>query len=94
MRCSHAVYNHWAAKRQRRGGVLLWRTEEPLAQPMVSPRANRAGARKKTPEQLECQYLRLRMMRQELERLRLLVDLVKRREMLKQSLVNVRNELE
>jgi hypothetical protein len=34
------------------------------------------------------------MMRQELERLRLLVDLVKRREMLKQSLVNVRNELE
>ena len=38
--------------------------------------------------------MRLRMMRQELERLRLLVDLVKRREMLKQSLVNVRNELE
>ena len=84
--CSHAVFNHWVAKRQRRGGVLLWRTEEPLTAKMVSPRAGRAGMRKKTPEQLEQHYIRLRVMRQELEKLRLLVDLVKKRELVKQSL--------
>jgi len=80
---SYAVFNHWVAKRQRRGGVLLWRTEEPLAAKMVSPRG---AVRKKTPEQLEQHYIRLRVMRQELEKLRLLVDLVKKREMLKQSI--------
>ena len=80
---SYAVFNHWVAKRQRRGGILLWRTEEPLAAKMVSPRS---GFRKKTPEQLEQHYIRLRVMRQELEKLRLLVDLVKKREMLKQSI--------
>lgn len=50
---------------------------------MVSPRS---GLRKKTPEQLEQSYIRLRVMRQELEKLRLLVDLVKKRETLKQQL--------
>ena len=80
---SYAIFNHWVAKRQRRGGVLLWRTEEPLTAKMVSPRG---GFRKKTPEQLEQHYIRLRVMRQELEKLRLLVDLVKKREMLKQSI--------
>lgn len=81
--CSYAVFNHWVSKRQRRGGVLLWRTEEPLTAKMVSPRS---GFRKKTPEQLEQHYIRLRVMRQELEKLRLLVDLVKKREIVKQTL--------
>ena len=48
--------------------------------------------RKKTPEQLEQHYIRLRVMRQELEKLRLLVDLVKKRELVKQSLYQSSHE--
>lgn len=87
---SYAVYNHWAAKRARRGGVLLWRTEEPLTAKPSSPRSGRRL--KRSPEQLEQQYLRLHVLRQELERLRLLVDLVQKREILKREMWRTQQE--
>ena len=79
-----AAYNHWLTKRRRLGRTLLTRTEDPAVFRMADPQQPVARKqRKKTREQLEQEYLRMRVMRQELERVRALVEIVKKREKIK-----------